>query len=118
MKDFTGQCKYDPCTPPLPQFSTKPADQIIRLNIYKVLKLEIFHPKAYSITTSYTISKGGEGIVTVRNNAYLDLMATIPSQLGNHTLKITLTDYYLRSFSETIYLQVINDPPVFAFGPP
>jgi hypothetical protein len=86
MTDFTGQCKYDSCTPPLPQFSTKPADQIIRLNIYKVLKLEIFHPKAYSITTSYTISKGGEGIVTVQNNANLDLMATIPSQIGKHSL--------------------------------
>jgi hypothetical protein len=80
----------------------KPADQIIRLNLLKVLELEIFHPKAYSIITSYTISNGGEGIVTLRNNANLELIATIPSQLGKHTLKITLTDYYQRSSSETI----------------
>ena len=29
-----------------------------------------------------------------------------------------MTDYYLRSSSETISLHVINDPPVFIFGPP
>jgi hypothetical protein len=96
MTDFTGQCKYDSCTPPLPQFLMKPADQIIRLNTLKILALEISHPKAYSITTSYTISNAGEGIVTLRNNANLELMAKIPSQLGKHTLKITLTDYNLR----------------------
>ena len=45
-------------------------------------------------------------------------MATIASQLGKHTLKIILTDYYLRSSSEIISLHVINDPPVFVFGPP
>jgi len=67
MTDFTGQCKYDPCLPLLPQFLMKPTDQTIRLNIQKVLKLEIFHP--------------------------------------------TMTDYYLRSSSETISLLVINDPP-------
>ena len=45
-------------------------------------------------------------------------MATEPSQLGTHALMITLTDFYQRQSSETISLQVINDPPVFAFGPP
>ena len=64
------------------------------------------------------ISNEGEGIVTVRNNDNLDLMATIPSQLGKHTLKITLTDLYLKSSSETISVRVINDPPIFAFGAP
>jgi hypothetical protein len=64
------------------------------------------------------ISNGGEGIVSVRNNANMDLMATIPSQLGKHTLKITLTDFYLKSSSETISVQIINDPPIFAFGTP
>ena len=44
------------------------------------------------MTTSYTISNGGEGIVTIQNNENLDLMAKFPSQLGTHTLKITLTD--------------------------
>jgi hypothetical protein len=70
------------------------------------------------ITTSYLISNGGEGIVTMQNNTYLDLLATLTSQLGKHTLKITLTDVNQRSSSETIELQVINDPPVFAFGSP
>jgi hypothetical protein len=64
------------------------------------------------------ISNGGEGIVSVRNNANMDLMATIPSQIGKHTLIITLTDFYLKSSSETISVQVINDPPIFAFGTP
>ena len=45
-------------------------------------------------------------------------MATIPSQLGKHTLKITITDFYQRSYSEFIQLQVINDPPFFPFGSP
>ena len=45
-------------------------------------------------------------------------MATKPSQLGKHTLKITLTDKYKWSSSEIIFLHVINDPPVFIFGPP
>jgi len=82
----------------------KPADQIIRLNIPKVLKLEIFHPRAYPITISYQISNGGEGIIKVQSDASLYLLATSPSQLGNHSLKITLTDNYLKSSSETIKL--------------
>jgi hypothetical protein len=96
----------------------KPADQIIRLNIQKVLYLEIFHERRYSIATSYIISNGGEGIVTIENNTSIVLLATIASQLGKHTLKIILTDYYQRSSSETISVHVINDPPVFIFGPP
>jgi hypothetical protein len=70
----------------------------------------------YPLTTRYIISNGGEGILTVRNTANVDLMAKIPSQLGKHTLKITLTDFYLKSSSETISVQVINDPPFLAFG--
>ena len=46
------------------------------------------------------------------------LFATTPSQLGKFTLQINLTDFYLRSTSELIQLQVINDPPVFPFAPP
>jgi hypothetical protein len=26
LTDFTGKCKYTACTPPLPQFVTKPED--------------------------------------------------------------------------------------------
>jgi hypothetical protein len=70
------------------------------------------------ITTSYLISNGGEGIVTIQSNTSIELMATISSQIGKHSFKITLTDQNLRSSSETIELQVINDPPVFAFGAP
>ena len=54
----------------------------------------------------------------MQNNTYFDLIATMTSQLGKHTLMITLTDENLRSSSETILLQVINEPPVFAFGSP
>jgi hypothetical protein len=73
---------------------------------------------AYQIVTSYMISNVGEEIVTIKNNITIDFLATKPSQLGKYTLKITLTDKDQRSSSETISLQVINDPPVFAFGPP
>ena len=45
-------------------------------------------------------------------------MATLPSQIGKHNLEFILTDYYLRFTRETIYLEVINDPPIFAFGGP
>jgi hypothetical protein len=45
-------------------------------------------------------------------------MATLSSQIGKYSLKITLTDENQRSSSETILLKVINDPPVFRFGPP
>jgi hypothetical protein len=45
-------------------------------------------------------------------------MAKISSQIGKHSLQITLTDENQRSSSETIQLKVINDPPVFAFGQP
>jgi hypothetical protein len=65
MTDFTGQCKYEPCTPPFPQFLNKPTDQIIRLNIKKILYLEISHPRAYFITTSFLISNAGDGIVSI-----------------------------------------------------
>jgi hypothetical protein len=54
------------------------------------------------ITTSYLISNGGEGIVTMQNNTYFDLEAKMTAQLGKHTLLITLTDENLRSSSETI----------------
>jgi hypothetical protein len=54
--------------------------------------LEIFHPRGLPITTSYIISNGAEGIFTLQNNVNIEFMATIPSQLGKHTLKITLTD--------------------------
>ena len=64
------------------------------------------------------ISNGGEGILKIENKTNINLLATEPSQLGKHSLKITLIDYYLRSSSETIILEVINDPPVFAFGAP
>jgi hypothetical protein len=33
MLDFRGQCLSATCTPPSPQFVTKPTDKIIRLNI-------------------------------------------------------------------------------------
>ena len=98
MIDFTGQCFSTTCTPLIPpstsppQFLLKPLDQTIRLNIQKVLKLEIYHPDNLTVTTSYLISNGGEGIVSVQNNSMIDLMATKPSHLGKHTLKITLTD--------------------------
>jgi hypothetical protein len=84
------------CTPPSPQFVKKPRDQIIRLNILKVLILDIFHPKGYLITTSYKISNNGEDIVTVESNTNLILLATVPSQLGKYSLEIILTDFYLR----------------------
>jgi hypothetical protein len=64
------------------------------------------------------ISNGGEEIVNVKNNTIIELMATVSSQLGIHSLIITLTDFNLMSTSETIMLHVINDPPVFQFGPP
>ena len=54
----------------------------------------------------------------MQNNTILELMATLPSQLGSHTLQITLTDENNMSSTETIQLQVINDPPVFPFGSP
>jgi hypothetical protein len=75
---------------------TKPEDQTIRLNIPKILKLDIFHPKGYSITTSFLISKGGEDVASLQNNTNINLMATVSSQLGKHSLEITLTDFYLR----------------------
>ena len=81
---------------------TKPADQIIRLNINKEIKLDFIHPFGLPIIRSFTISNGGEGIVTLENNAKLVLLATSPSQLGKYTLKITLKDNDQSSFSETI----------------
>jgi hypothetical protein len=45
-------------------------------------------------------------------------MATLPSQIGKHDLEIILTDYNQKSTSETISLEVINDPPIFGFGGP
>jgi hypothetical protein len=45
-------------------------------------------------------------------------MATLPSQIGTHTLQIILTDFYERTSSETISLEVIDDPPIFGFGGP
>jgi hypothetical protein len=45
-------------------------------------------------------------------------MATQPYQLGKHNLVIILTDYNKKSKNETISLEVINDPPIFAFGGP
>ena len=100
MTVFTGptQCYAETCTPLVPpstsspQFLSKPLDQTIRLNIYKVLKLEINHPDNIPITTSYLISNGGEGIVTVKSNVSIELIANISSQIGKHSLKITLTD--------------------------
>ena len=68
--------------------------------------------------TSYHISNGGEEIVSIQDNINLNFMATIPSQLGKYTLKITLTDLNQRSSSKTISLQIINDPPIFAFWSP
>ena len=67
MTDFTAQCKYLTCIPPMPQFLTKPSDKIIRLNIPMVLLLEVFHSKGYPITTSYIITNGGQDIVTSTN---------------------------------------------------
>jgi hypothetical protein len=61
MTDFTGQCLSRTC---YPQFLTKPIDQIIRLNIPKALKLDIFHPLKLLIATSYEISNEGEDIIT------------------------------------------------------
>jgi hypothetical protein len=81
MTDFTGKCFSRTC-----KFLEKPSDQIIKLNRLKVLSLKISHPRGLPMTTSYKISNGGEGIVTLQNNENLDLMAKIPSQLGTHTL--------------------------------
>jgi hypothetical protein len=56
--------------------------------------------------------------VTVEGYKILQLMATLPFQIGKHTLVIILTDFYNRTTTETIKLKVINDPPVFRFGAP
>ena len=53
----------------------------------------------------------------MQNNTSLELMANISSQIGKYSLMITLTDENQRSSSETIWLKVINGPPVFPFGP-
>ena len=47
-------------------------------------------------------------MVTIENNNNIILLATVPSQLGKYSLEITLTDFYLRSSSETIKVEVIN----------
>jgi predicted methyltransferase len=88
------------------------------LNIPKVLNLDIFHPRGYLIDTSYQIKNGFEGVVTLETNKIILLMATLSSQIGKHNLEIILTDYYQKSTSETISLEVINDPPIFGFGGP
>ena len=77
MTDFTGHCFFfsRSC---YPRFDIKPADQIIRLNIHKVLYLNIFHPLGLPISISYSISNGAEGIVTVQNNSNIDLIAKKP----------------------------------------
>jgi hypothetical protein len=70
MTDFTlpSECYAETCTPLVPpvppstsspQFLSTPLDQTIRLNIQKILKLEIYHPDDLEITTSYLISNGG-----------------------------------------------------------
>jgi hypothetical protein len=56
--------------------------------------------------------------VTLEGNTNLTLSATLPSQLGKYDLQITLTDPYLKSSGETIQLEVINEPPIFAVGAP
>ena len=56
--------------------------------------------------------------MTVDSNELLNLMATLPSQIGKHTLLIILKDFYNKTKNETIKLEVINDPPVFGFGGP
>ena len=56
--------------------------------------------------------------MTLEGNTNLTISTTLPSQLGKYDLQITLTDPNPKSSSETIQVEVINDPPIFAAGAP
>jgi hypothetical protein len=56
--------------------------------------------------------------VKVESYERIYLIATLPSQIGKYKLQIILTDFSRMSASETIMLEVINEPPIFGFGGP